>query len=85
MKRHNRSKHLQVKNYYCDICGFKSFYREQVRNHIKIVHEKTNVRVKSINCTQCQTNVEHDRCLANQQNKSSKKETTDKTILLQYL
>ena len=35
MKRHNRSKHLQVKNYYCDICVFKSFYRVQVRNHIK--------------------------------------------------
>ena len=41
----------------------------------KIVHKKTNVRVKSINCTQCQTNVEHDRCLASQEKTSFEKET----------
>ena len=78
MKRHNRSNHLQEKKYYCDICGIKSFYRKQVRNHIKILHNKTNGRVKSIDCTQCQTNVEHDRCHANQHNKSSKKEPKKK-------
>ena len=61
IKRHNRSKHLQERKYYCDICAYKSFYRHNVNLHIKS-HKGTNARVKSINCTHCQTNTEHDTC-----------------------
>ena len=70
---HKRSKHLGETRYYCDICGLTSFYRNHVRIHIKSRHNKTNGRVKSVECTKCQTNEEHDTCLATQHNTSSQK------------
>ena len=70
-RNHNRSIHLQEQKYYCDICGMKSFYRHHVRQHMKGRHKKTNAKVKRINCTQCQSSVERDRCLANKQSRSS--------------
>ena len=68
-RNHNRSIHLQEKIYYCNICGLKYFYRHHVRQHIKGRHKNTNAKVMLINCTQCQGNVEHDECLANQQSR----------------
>ena len=75
MNRHKRTKHLGGTIYYCDTCGFKSFYRQSIKLHINGRHKNSNARVKSIDCTQCQTNVEHDRCYANQCKKSYPKGT----------
>ena len=68
----------------CTECDFRTTSELKMEIHKGCVHKnkemlacnkKTNVRVKSINCTQCQTNVEHETCLASQENKSFEKET----------
>ena len=61
--KHNRAQHLGETRFYCDICGFKYFYKQNVREHIKSIHGDINARVKSDHCRKCQTNVKHGYCV----------------------
>ena len=68
--KHNRAQHLGETRFYCDICGFKYFYKQNVKEHIKAIHGDIKARVKSDNCRKCQTNVKHGKCKTSQPSKT---------------
>ena len=81
MDTHKRAQHMGETKYCCDICGFKSFFRHYVSAHVGSKHKGTDANIKNLDCLQCQTNLEHDKCQTDKQTKTREKDTKAKLKL----
>ena len=46
MKQHIEAVHENIKKYFCDICGFAGYHRQQMNNHMHKTHLKTVIKCK---------------------------------------
>ena len=64
--RHQKQKHMNIQNYQCSHCEYKSYFRYHIEAHIAARHKDSGGRAKKIGCAQCQENVAHKKCQVTQ-------------------
>ncbi|KAL7013561.1 hypothetical protein ACKWTF_015466 [Chironomus riparius] len=52
-RRHVLKVHLHVKNYFCDLCGFASFFRCDLEQHMKVHVKKSIKQQQTFYCESC--------------------------------
>ena len=63
LENHINAKHLNEKNFSCNTCGFKSYYRQPVKNHLRSEYKGSKqAKVTKIHCLDCISNISHSTC-----------------------
>ena len=53
---------MNIQNYQCSQCEYKSYFRYHVATHIAAKHKDSGGRAKKIGCKECKENVTHKKC-----------------------
>ena len=62
MTRHKNAQHINEKRFSCNLCGFKSFYKHHVKQHIRHNHKETKATVRKLKCPECRRDIAHFTC-----------------------
>ena len=61
MLEHKQSVHLEGKRFACVACTYKSFYKQNVKNHIKYHHKSLEISsIVNLTCKDCDNDVLHE-------------------------
>ena len=59
LSNHVENVHLKVKQFYCELCEYKSYYRHNIQTHKTFKHKGIECKVKRFDCLDCTQNRSH--------------------------
>ena len=59
---HKQAKHQNLVKFSCNLCEYKSYYRQCVSSHITYNHKEITAKILKIDCSKCQVRESHVMC-----------------------